>query len=1248
MNIEPKPNNVSWTDDQWKAIAAEGNNILVAAAAGSGKTAVLVERIIRKIVDVENPTDVDKLLIVTFTNAAAAEMRHRIGEAIEKQIHDDPRSLHLRRQLSLLHRANISTLHSFCMNVVRKFYYDVDIDPSFRILDQTEGQLIREEILEDLFEEEYGAEDNQSFFTLVDQYSGDRTDDKLRSLVMHLFDFSRSNPQPFQWLDDLVSTFKLEGITSIEELSWASSTLENVRRQLESAKDLLQQALEMTREPDGPAKYAETLETEYTQIQTILSAKTWEEMFQAFSVISFPTIPRITKKDLVDDQLKEKTKALRDQAKDILKTNKKAYFQYSPEVLLADLTEMAPSIEKLTTLVKDFSARYLFEKRDKGVLDFSDLEHLCLEVLIDQEKSSLHGPVPSKAAEEYIYHFNEIMVDEYQDTNLVQETILTLLSNGKNLFMVGDVKQSIYRFRLAEPTLFMNKYKLFDLDGDKDGLRIDLAKNFRSRSQVLDATNFIFRQIMDEEVGEITYNDVAELKLGNTSYPDQANLETRLMLVNKGDKLTQHSEEESEEPVLDMEEELETSQLEARAMIQEIKQLIQSKNPVMDKATKQSRPIRYRDIVILMRSMPWADTIMEECKTAGIPVYAELSTGYFEAIEVKIMVSLLKIIDNPYQDIPLASVLRSPILNFTEEELSKIRILDKQSRFYDTLKLAGTSENQDESIKNRCASFIEQLTQWRKKARSGSLSELIWQLFRETGFYDYVGGMPAGKQRRANLRALYDRSRSYESTSFRGLFRFLRFVERMQDRGDDLGTARALSEQEDVIRIMTIHKSKGLEFPVVFMAGTNKMFNQQDLRGDYLLHKELGLGSKRIDPELRLAYPTIPQQVIKNKIRSESLAEEMRVLYVALTRAKEKLYLVGTLKDVDKSLEKWTENIDNQSWLLPNIQREKARSFLDWIAPSVLRHHDAIPLLENHEIDTQGRATQVSEDPSSWLVDILEKAELQVEASVYSEVDQEIEQQLLTHEPVNLESSSRNKVLHHLEWSYPRQDSVTHRAKQSVSELKRAMQDEYSDDLMATSFQSKFADRPKFLQKNSFRPAEKGTLMHTMMQHVSLVEEHSLESLERQLLRLVTKEIITLEESEQINLEHLHQFFQNSLGKQLIAAKNVWREIPFSYLIPASQAYSTWSQQQDETVFVQGMIDCVFRNEEGKLVLLDYKTDTITGKFTDKTEEEILNYFKDLYHYQVDLYSQALADSWHEAIEERYLYFFDGNYLVKM
>ncbi|UCZ55122.1 helicase-exonuclease AddAB subunit AddA [Bacillus shivajii] len=1238
MNVNPKPLDVTWTDDQWKAIDARGNNILVAAAAGSGKTAVLVERIIRTIVD--HQADVDRLLIVTFTNAAAAEMRTRIGEAIEKELKKDPGSLHLRRQLTLLNRANISTLHSFCMKVLKKYYFEVEIDPNFRLLDETEGELIREEVIDDLFEEEYGKENNHEFYAVVDRYSGDRSDDALRNLIRKLYNFSRSNPNPNQWLDELVHAYNLDDVGSMEELIWTKELFFDIHQQLEGAEAWIQKGMELTKEPAGPYKYAENFEEDLKVLYTLRQCKTWSEMYEAFQQAKFGRLKSIPKKDHVDENLKERAKKYRDTTKKVVEAIQKDYFSKEPEAFMHELKEMAPTVETTVRLVKEFAKRYMDAKKEKAVLDFNDLEHLCLQVLLDADGNELK---PSKAALEFKDHFVEVLIDEYQDTNLVQETILYLLAKENNRFMVGDVKQSIYRFRLAEPSLFLDKYKTYVKSGDGDGWRIDLSKNFRSRSEILDATNFIFRQIMDESVGEIPYDTDAELHLGNLDYPEQEGLEAELAVINKGDPLeVKDPQDESQS----LEEDLETSQLETRYIIQQVKKLVKEQHLVYDKSIKGQRPITYRDIVILMRSMPWASTMMEECKKEGIPVYADLSTGYFSAIEVQIVMSLLKIIDNPYQDIPLASVLRSPIVGFNEQELAHIRMMKKEVSYYDALKTTAEESPEDE-IKEKAADFLEKLTNWRTNARSGALFELIWQIYRETGYFDYVGGMPGGKQRQANLRALYDRARSYESTSFRGLFRFLRFIERMQERGDDLGTARALGEQEDVVRIMTIHKSKGLEFPVVFVAGMNKKFNLQDMSASYLLHKELGFGTKFIDPKLRVAYPSIPQLAIKKRMHLESLAEEMRVLYVALTRAKEKLYLVGTVQNAEKSLENWQDLLGEDDWLLPAMDRQRGKTFMDWVGPAVLRHGSSSCYHGPGGVICEN---EVAEDASKWSMDIIERDTLQVEEKTEVEIQEDKLHKLYYLEPVE-GAANESWVDEKLNWQYDRIQASIHRSKQTVSEMKRELEDEYSDVMfgVSKSFQSAYADRPQFLQEKGLSSTEIGTVMHTVMQHVPLTEPPTTEKIDRLLVGMYEKELLTRDQVEAVDVNHVIEFFNTDIGERMLNAKWVEREIPFSYGLPAVEAYQTWEEDEHtdgEKVLIQGVIDCIFEDENGKIILVDYKTDKITGKY--KSFEDAKEALLGRYELQLSIYSGALEEIWKRDIDESILYFFDGGHVLNL
>lgn len=1237
-----KPANSQWTDEQWQAITAKGCDILIAAAAGSGKTAVLVERIIQKIIDPDHPVDVDQLLIVTFTNAAASEMRARIGKAIEKALLEQPNSLFLRRQLSLLNRASIMTSHAFCMSVVKRYYYLLDIDPSFRVIDQTEMALLREEVMEELFEDYYSAENGEAFYNLVDRYSNDRNDSYLQHLIQKIHDFSRSHPWPTQWLREMAASYCVEKVSSIDDFSWAADLKRTLRQQLSGLIEVLNQAEQLIYEPGGPDPYLENLMADKVILQNLLQASSgsWNDLYTVFSDLSFSRL-KGCKGEEYSDGLKDQVKVMRESVKKRMKQIQDEWFARSPDSLLDDLKEMAPSVELLSTLVQDFDRRYQAIKLEKAAVDFADLEHYCLDIL-RKEGSTPDDESPSTVAEQYRAQFSEVLVDEYQDTNLVQETILQLVSkdqkNGGNLFMVGDVKQSIYRFRLAEPGLFLAKYKQF---GKNDtGCKIDLAKNFRSRAEVISGTNYIFKQIMDEQVGEIDYDEDAELKQG-ASYPESEN-PTEIIIINRA---TQEEAESDEGDVVD---DLQTAELEAYQIAEKIKGLIGEQSgenfQVYDRDLGKDRPIQYRDMVILLRAaQAWAPAMLDILKQQGIPAYAELSTGYFDAIEVSIMMSLLKIIDNPYQDIPLAGVLRSPIVGLKGDDLSKIRLEDKTSAYYDAVKqyVAGY----DDELAEKLERFIDQLQAWRSVARTGSVSELIWRIYRETGYYDYVAGQIGGAQRQANLKALYDRAQQYEKTSFRGLFRFLRFIERMRDRGSDLGAARALSEQEDVVRIMTIHKSKGLEYPVVFVAGLNKMFNKMDLNEKALLHKTLGLGTKYIDPEKRISLPTLPFIAIRQKMSEEMLAEEMRVLYVALTRAKEKLYLIGTVREAEKSISKWQSSIHDKDWLLPSYDRGHAKTYLDWIGPAVIRHHEAKALHEMIEDIPDDH--QVSLDVSSWKTSVVSAVSLVPRIEMDLDKKEDRLGQIKNWEKVDSSHRFIAEVQRNLEWTYPYQQASRTMAKQTVTEIKQQQEyfNEGYSDTMFHQFRQPIGDRPRFLQKGRLSATEKGTAMHMMMQHIDLSKPVDLTAIKNQGSDLLARELIAPEQEDSIDYDAIVKFFASPIGTKMLHAKKVTRELPFSLVVDTQQVYQDWSDEKGEKVLVQGVIDCLIEDQDG-LMLLDYKTDQISERYPSKeaaTEELILRYEKQLMLYQI-----AIEQIWKRKVDQVGLYAFDGGHFVSL
>ncbi|MDX8045755.1 helicase-exonuclease AddAB subunit AddA [Gracilibacillus sp. S3-1-1] len=1230
-----------WTKEQEEAIYQSGKNILVAAAAGSGKTAVLVERIIQKLLQKEQPVDIDTLLVVTFTNAAAQEMRNRIGEAIESALENNPTSNHLKKQLSLLQNASISTLHAFCMELVRKYAYQIDIDPNFRIADDIEADLIRQDVLEQLFEEWYGNEsagEQEAFFAVVDRFSSDRNDLEVESLILKMYEFSIQHPNPDYWLEQMATIYRVNTELAESEIPWLALLKEEVIDQLEVMEQLAEQALDVTRESDGPYHYAEAIDLDKEMIQQAKGAiaVSWEEGRTIFAGSKFKALSR--KKVECNEDKKETVKTIRDQIKKRWGNIANDWFTRSLADHLRDMEELHPTIKQLTEMIKQFKAAYQEAKKEKGLVDFSDLEHFALEILLEDKESGK----PSSVALEFQQRFTEVMVDEYQDTNIVQETILSLVSNQENegnMFMVGDVKQSIYRFRHAEPTLFIEKYNRFATEEDP-GYRIDLARNFRSREQVLSTANYIFRQLFDQKVGDIDYDEDAELIYGNKDY-DQvpfSNPETELLLIDQETNETEELAEDSEN-----EEDLEKAQLEARAYATKIKEWIgaNGENPteIMDKATGQSRKVEYRDIVILLRSMTWAPTIMEEFKKQGIPVYAELSTGYLEAIEIQVMISLLKVIDNPRQDIPLASVLKSPIVGLDEDMLAKVRLAKRGAPYFEALKeYVKTTDN--EAIEH----FLQQLEYWRREARQGALAHLIWNIYQETGYYDFVGGIPGGRQRQANLRALYDRAKSYESTSFRGLFRFLRFIERMEEKGDDLGAAKALGEQEDVVRIMTIHKSKGLEFPLVIVGAMNKQFNQQDLRAKYLLHKELGFATKYIDPVKRIMYPTLIYHGIKKQMQREMLAEEMRVLYVALTRAKEKVVLIGTVGSLDKKKKKWANLVNHHDWVLPSYYRLEALSYLDWVGASLVRHQKGSILRNEESLQVP---TDIEEDMSIWKIE-------RVHQSNYQDIDDTNREQIealetAIHEWKGLELENKEleeKVVHHLEYKYPYQDSVFYRAKQTVTEMKRQheVKDVYSAQQIVDAFRAPIRKRPRFMQQEqTLTRAEIGTAMHTVMQHLPLTDEWTEAGLTEFIAKLEAQEMITAEEGNVIDKQAILAFFGTDIGKRIVEAQQVEREIPFSLTLPAKEVYPNWTEEEEERIFLQGVIDCVIETEQG-LILIDYKTDQITEEESAELEAKL----KQRYLIQVNLYAKALEQIWKRPVKEKYLYFFDKSLLVEV
>jgi ATP-dependent helicase/nuclease subunit A len=1235
-SIPTKPKDATWTDEQWKAIWATGQDILVSAAAGSGKTAVLVNRMIEKVIAKENPIDVDELLVVTFTNASAAEMRHRLADALEKEIAKDPHNAHLRKQLSLVNKAQISTLHSFCLSIVRQYAYLLDIDPGFRIASEGEISLLRDDVLKEVLEEAYSAEDENKvnrIYRLVDSFTSDRDDQDIEVLIDQLYDTARVHPEPKKWLHSLVEQYQIPNDVTVDELPFIEHLKNAIEFQLEEARSHLLTVRKYALMPDGPAPYGETVELDLALIQEASRRirASWKEAYEFFSTLKWSTLARVAK-DSCDEELKKKAQDKRNKAKDIVNKIQDTYFARKPERLIEEIRLMAPTIETLVELTLQFGEKFKQAKLEKAIVDFSDLEHYALEILTIEEDGKIK---PSPVAIEFQQRFKEVLVDEYQDTNMLQETILQLVKSGDesngNLFMVGDVKQSIYRFRLAEPMLFLNKYLTFEEEPKSSGLKIDLNANFRSRKEVLYGTNYIFEQVMGEKVGEIKYDEKAALK---PSAPyDDVEVPVELAIIYEEQPDTSNDNEEEDIDLM-IQEEMKKSQQEARYIIQRIREMMDAGATVYDTKQKdpgkRMRPMRYSDIVILMRSMTWSNDIIEEFKAANIPLYAESSKGYFEALEVMIMINLLKVIDNPYQDIPLASVLRAPFVGLTENEMALIRLTEKQASFYEAVKIFVEKEHSglETGTQSKLEKFLKQLDNWRDLARRGSLSDLIWQTYLDTNYYEMVGAMSNGKQRQANLRALHDRALSFEKSSFRGLFRFLRFIDRMKSRGEDLGIAKSIGEKDDVVRLVTIHSSKGLEYPVVFVAGLGSNFNLMDFNQPYLFDQEYGLAVKAIDPDNRIMYTSLPFLAMKEKKKLEMKAEEMRILYVAMTRAKEKLVLVGSVKDWEKTKQNWCEVQSlAQDEMLPDYVRARARNYLDWIGPAISRHASFKDFSDTDYTPIQ--------HPSTWQVSVISNDSFMKKQEKMEETENELAKK-------EVDDSLLQELERRFTHIYPFERATKKKSKTSVSEMKRIenLQQEDESEYFGIYYKNRkksFVKRPIFMQEKQLTATEIGTAMHTVMQHVPQQGFINTEEAQRFLETLVEKQLIREEEMKAIQIEQLLHFFATPIGKRFSNAKKLYREVPFTLSV---------SDAEGDSQMIQGIVDCLMQDYDGKWVLLDYKTDKILPFFDE--EEALIAEMSKRYSVQIRLYAEAVEKILQIKVDEKVLYLFEAGKEIQL
>lgn len=1189
---------VSWTEEQQKVIRLRDRNILVSAAAGSGKTAVLVERIITMLTREEDPVSVDELLIVTFTEAAAAEMKERIRLAIEKKLEDHPDSEHLRQQATMIHNAQITTIHSFCLSVIRDHFHATTLDPGFRVGEEGELKLLRQDVLKDMLEEKY-QEGSKEFLDFVSAYGGTRNDHRLEEWILKIYEFSRSYPDASGWLRDCVRAYETKEPSEFEKSILAARIRERTMQYLEDAKEMLSRALAVCMDEDGPLAYEETIRQDIHMVEDLKKTKTYEELQKKMASLSFVRLAPNRKKD-VSETKAAYVKEVRDEVKKLLQDLKGQYYYQNLEGMLEDLRICQPQVQVLAQLVELFAFQYQEAKENQNLIDFSDMEQYALKILTEKRDGKF---VPSSIAEEYQQQFREVMIDEYQDSNLIQETILTSVSSvskGRyNIFMVGDVKQSIYRFRLSRPELFMEKFHTYGLEDSKTQ-RIDLHKNFRSRPEVLDVVNRIFCQVMAEDLGGVAYDDQAALYPGAV-YPEVSDVDTEILVVD-----TAGDEAKGKE-----------KKLEARLIAGRIRSLLEE-GQVMDQGSGLLRPVKYSDIVILVRSIQgYADVFVEEMGREGIPVHAGTKEGYFKAREIGILLDYLRILDNLEQDIPLAAVLRSPIGGFVEEELAKIRSANKDVRFYEAVARYPEMEDAKESICKKLTQIMGQLKDFRRMVPYTPIHELIIRILDETGFGNYMSAMPGGEQRRANLEMLIEKARVFESASYKGLFHFVRYMEQLQKYHVDYGEASIEDEQADTVRIMTIHKSKGLEFPVVFVAGMGKRFNMQDARSSAALHPGMGIGLDVVRLEERTKMPSLVKKVIQKEEVLDSLGEELRVLYVALTRAKEKLIITGALPDAEKKIASYENDQRESESVLSFARRSRAATYWDWILSAAEGCKDDAPL----RIQIVGPEEIVQEA-------VEEEAAGRIVRKMLEECDLEQE----------YDPGARAVIEEQFSYKYPYAESRQQKMKFTVSELKkRAFLLENAQDDAWDLGEEVYEEPdvvpllPKFLQEEeTLKGASRGTAYHRALELLDFTNVSDLSSVIRFLETCQEKGRITAKMADCIRAEDLLEFLDSPCGRRMRQAakrKLLYREQPFVLGIDAREFYP--EEQEGEMLLVQGIIDAYFE-EDGELVVLDYKTDRI---FSPQELAE-------KYHAQLQYYARALEQMTGKKVKEKMIYSF--------
>ncbi len=1189
---------IQFTPDQQKVIDLRERNILVSAAAGSGKTAVLVERIIRMICDASHPVDVDRLLIVTFTNAAAAEMRERIRLGLERELEEHPDNAHIERQVTLLHNALITTIDSFCLYLIRNHFQEIGLDPAMRVADEGESKLLKQDVLQALLEEHFAAQD-PAFARCVEFFCPGGRESVLEQHILKLHEYAESCPWPEQWLEERKKDYDISDETQWQQSECGKYLQRYLYKMLQGCADTLEQALEVCGEPDGPYMYIPLLEQERDMLLATLEEMETQEQDACLDGISFGRLP-VKKDSAVSAEKRELAKALRSEVKDTLQEIREQFFTTPMSLSLAQMNACRESVCVLVDLAIEFGRAFRARKQEKKLMDFSDIEHYALEILLRWEEGEI---LPGPVAREYREYFHEILIDEYQDSNLVQEYLLWAVSGEEeghyNRFMVGDVKQSIYKFRLARPELFLEKYETYTHE-ESSRQRIDLSRNFRSREEVLSAVNGIFANLMSRDKGGIEYDSHAALYVG-ASYPQGSDCGSELLLAEKPEK-------GSEETV---------KTREARMIASRIHRLRQEYQ-VTDKATGQLRPVRYGDMVILLRtSSGWDEEFKEVLEAEGIPVYISSKTGYFAATEVQELLQLLRVLDNPTQDIPLFGVMKSIFGGFTEEEIAQLRSTDKEKSLWEAVQQAP-----DQELQEKCRRFLERINAYRQYTVYMPIRQLLETILREYDYLQYVTAMPGGSKRRANVEMLLTKASDFEKTSYFGLFHFVRYIEQLEKYDVDFGEAGSLDEHADVVRIMSIHKSKGLEFPVTFVSGLAKRFNMQDVNQAFLMDMDYGLGTDYVDIENRVRNKTLRKLVVSRKMREENLAEELRVLYVALTRAREKLIMTACVADAEQLWQKYQQRRPGP---LSYLSFMKAGSYLEDILPALNPEQVQVRIWQ--EEDLAGEAVQKQ-------INLAEK-ELQLEqAALWARPEQiqELEQRFS------------------YEYAYQQLEQLY--TKTSVSELKIAAMEEKDEAAFHAfedkeivpyipSFRKDVQEAGGTLRGNAFHKVMELADYRLLYQGVyrefpesrddfaQAMDEKQLQANLRKFLAREVAEGRLPESYQEVLREHqLIRFFQDPIAWRMWRADRaglLYREQPFVYGISAARLRPQFPTE--EKVLIQGIIDAFFV-EDGQIVVVDYKTDRV------QTGEELWNRYAE----QLKYYEEALGRLMQLPVREKILY----------